>query len=77
MQYIYHSSASDIVGRPLASHLSGTKAFFRGNSRVDLSFCNDDLEPIKEAKTRANGANREFLRSVALKIDATVELPVF
>ena len=77
VQYIYHLSASDIVGRPLASHLSGTKAFFRENSGVDLSFCNDDLGQIKAAKTRANGANREFLRSVALKKDATVKLPVF
>ena len=77
VQYIYHLSASGVIGRPLASHLSGTKAFFRENSEVDLSFCSDDLEQIKAAKIRANGANREFLRSVALKKDASVKLPVF
>jgi len=77
IQYIYHLSAMGIIGKALASHLSGTKAFFKENCQVDLGFCCDGLEFIKSAKTRANGADREVLRTMALKKDANVKLPVF
>ena len=76
-QHIYHLSGSGIIGRPLTSHLSGTKTFLRENSKVDLIVCCDGLEVIKAAKTRANDANREVLRAVSLKNDANVKLPGF
>jgi hypothetical protein len=77
VQYIYFLASAGIFGRALASHLSGTKAFFRENSEVDMGFCCDNLKDVKEAKTRANSVDREVLRKSSLNRDARVKLPVF
>jgi hypothetical protein len=77
VQYIYALAARGVSGRTLASHLSGTKAFFQENSNVDLGFCLDTLKEVKDAKTRANKVDRNVLRTTALKKDSNVKLPVF
>jgi len=77
IQYIYHLSASGVRGKSLASHLSGTKAFFRENSEVNLNFCEDGRDDIKNAKVKANAVDRGVLRAASLKRDANIKLPVF
>ena len=77
VQYIYFLACTGVIGRALASHLSGTKAFFRDNSEVDLGFCCDTLKDVKDAKTRANSVDREVLRKSSLSRDARIKLPVF
>ena len=77
VQYIYALATMGVTGRALASHLSGTKAFFRENSGVDMGFCCDSLKSVKDAKFRANSVDRDVLRRAALTRDARVKLPVF
>ena len=77
VQYIYALATMGVTGRALASHLSGTKAFFRENSGVDMEFCCDALKSVKDAKFRANSVDRDVLRGAALTRDARVKLPVF
>ena len=77
VNYIYALSDRGIYGKSLASHLSATKAFMRSNASIDMSFCDDSLQVIKDAKFRANSIDRQVLREASLKRDANVKLPVF
>ena len=76
--YIYSLSDQGLYGQALASHLSATKAFILTNcSSIDMSFCDDNIKAIKDAKFKANSVDRSVRRVAALKRDSRLKLPVF
>lgn len=77
MQYIHALATMGVIGGTLASHLSGTKAFFRETVVSTWDFCCDTLKAIKDAKIRAGSVDWDVLRGTALTRDARVKLPVF
>jgi hypothetical protein len=76
--YIYSLSDQGLYGQALASHLSATKAFILTNhTSMDMSFCDDNIKAIKDAKFKANSVDRSVRRVAALKRDSRLKLPVF
>jgi hypothetical protein len=76
--YIYSLSDQGLYGQALASHLSATKAFILTNcTSMDMSFCDDNIKAIKDAKFKANTVDRSVRRVAALKRDSRLKLPVF
>ena len=76
--YIYSLSDQGLYGQALASHLSATKAFILTNSSsMNMSFCDDNIKAIKDAKFKANSVDRRVRQVAALKRDSRLKLPVF